>query len=92
MVREKRSKVRFVDEIRTKLYREWVVPTLETLRVDSLRILRRLQRPTGIDHSLLQRLKVILSVLASGRNIDADKFDKFAEGTSKLYVTTLFLR
>lgn len=41
---------------------------------------------TGIDITLIKRLKIILEVLSSGHKIDETKFEKFTNETAKLYV------
>lgn len=41
---------------------------------------------TGVDERLITRFGIILSVLASGRAIDFDKFDCYAIRTVELYV------
>ena len=38
---------------------------------------------TGVDLDLITRFSVILRALASGKPVDADKFDLFARETSK---------
>ncbi|CAH2102438.1 unnamed protein product [Euphydryas editha] len=41
---------------------------------------------TGINFELIYRFKVILETISSGHKIDAEKYDKYAYDTAKLYV------
>lgn len=41
---------------------------------------------TGIDESLIKRFYIILQVLASGENINPEKFDHFAKETANLFI------
>ncbi|CAH2094474.1 unnamed protein product [Euphydryas editha] len=43
-------------------------------------------RITGINVDQIKRFQVILEVISSGHNIDADKFDSYTQDTAKLYV------
>lgn len=47
---------------------------------------RKTAEATGIDERLIHRFRIILSVLASGRKINFQKFDCYAIRTAELYV------
>jgi len=89
----KNTKIRIQEQFRKKMGLYIDTPKQETGTSNTGNTARRFFRDpqitssiTGINENLIRRFAIILQTLAYGKKIDADKFDKYASETAKLYV------
>lgn len=89
----KETKIRIQEQFRKKMALYVNVPKQGTGTSNNGNTARRFFRDpetissiTDIDENLIRRFDIILQTLACGKQIDADKFDKYASETAKLYV------